>query len=435
MFEERHLAAGSFDVTISGEAPNEMRFPDWDVDTDHDYRLFSWLVITPSRIHDPGLTASSLWAASQFTGVVREFTVEMDGTVTLGGASIHVLLGNENGHGPSRNNVNGDGGAGTRKFSTDFWIAGTDGFFSTNNLRVNGLTAGTVYDDFTYTYGVFTIGGTPSGGIQDFSEYPVTATALRKELDALGYDHSVWRVNPDLTVDFGLETGSMYRQIPLAMVWDGPSGTEGSLALMRAESASYDVDGSDFATYSRFHYSSGWASTSQGTVFPGGVTNPAPLYYDIGGSNALRIDVNDGSEGMTSATEAQSERRLNQQEHGIKYDLSVQVESRPDLRNYVRAGDNISAWFPRMGILDTANQLVASGRVVHPMVFQCSGLRRPITKGMGVYVIDNFDQTVHDVSDYVIFEDGPTTIDIGKRYTKPRTWQRLVGGWNRKYRK
>lgn len=428
MFEERHDAAGSFDVTISGDAPDELRFPDWDVDTDHDYRLFSWLVITPSRIHDPGLTASTLWAASQFTGVVREFTVDMDGTVTLGGASLHVLLGNENGHGPSRNQVSVIGNL------SNLWAGGASQLFDTAKLRTNGLLAGTTYNDVgPYTW---TIEETPPLlGLETTPESTVTAQATRNKLAEQGVEEYTFRVNPDKTCDIGPTTSStMYRITPLAMVWDGPSSTEGTLATLRAESASYKVDATDFCTYSRFFYGSSYGSTSQGNTFPGGVTNPAPSYYDIGGSNGLRIDCVDGSTSVTSATEAAAQRRINQQEYGLKYDLDVQVESRPDLRNYLRAGDNVDVYLPRMGLIDTANQVVASGRPTSPVRFQCLGLRRPITKGMGVYVIDNFDQAVHDVSDYVIYEDGPTTLDIGKKYARPRTWKFVIQGrvWRKK---
>lgn len=428
MFEERYQGAGVFELHLSPSAPDAVRFPEWSVSDDHDHRLWSWIVITPNRLPVDGLSANTVFGASQFTGAIRSFDVDLDGAVTLAGPSISVLLGDENGIGPSREVVWGDGSAGTRTFSVDFWTEGPNALFASANRRVNGLRRGTVFDDFTYTRLAFGLRGRPeSSGIRKFADYPVTSTALRTELERINQEAQTVRVNPDRTVDIGLPTGSMFRQTPRALVWDGPSMTDGDIAVLRATELTYHVDADSFATYSRYHYNTGFSDVTEGSTFPGGATNPSPPYKDIAGSNTLRMDVNDGSESITTAADALSERRLNQERHALTHEIVCRVESRPDLRRFLRAGDMVWISAPRMGILDVTDQVVAGGKTLNPRRFRCIGLRRPITSGMGVYIIGNFTQTVVDASDWVQWEDGPTTIEVGKPAGKARTLRDLVG--------
>lgn len=87
-----------------------------------------------------------------------------------------------------------------------------------------------------------------------------------------------------------------------------------------------------------------------------------------------------------------------------------------DVAGELGVGDLVSLHDPQNGIEDlAADPIFFRGQVIHPVTVRCHGITWPVRRGMGVALRAQSGATVTwtDLSDYVEFEDGDATIEIG----------------------
>jgi hypothetical protein len=80
-------------------------------------------------------------------------------------------------------------------------------------------------------------------------------------------------------------------------------------------------------------------------------------------------------------------------------------------------GESIWVYDPTVGLEDTSNEVRVGGEILHPAEVDLYGIVWPVVQDMGVYVVyydqSTTDLDVIDLTPYVAYEDGPTTLDVG----------------------
>ena len=80
-------------------------------------------------------------------------------------------------------------------------------------------------------------------------------------------------------------------------------------------------------------------------------------------------------------------------------------------------GESIWVYDPTVGLEDTTNEVRVGGEILHPAEVDLYAITWPVVQDMGVYVVyynqSTTDLDVIDLTPYVAYEDGPTTLDVG----------------------
>jgi hypothetical protein len=80
----------------------------------------------------------------------------------------------------------------------------------------------------------------------------------------------------------------------------------------------------------------------------------------------------------------------------------------------VKPGDYVYVFDQRADLYDTANQITWRGRLIQPIKLRCKEYTWPIARGMGIYARKaGATPTYTDLTDYVEYETGDTTWQIG----------------------
>jgi hypothetical protein len=86
--------------------------------------------------------------------------------------------------------------------------------------------------------------------------------------------------------------------------------------------------------------------------------------------------------------------------------------------NHLIPGEPVWVYEPRVGLVDTSNEIHVGGEVIHPVSVDLHAVTWPVVKGMGKYLV-YWDQTAGelahiDITDVVVPEDGnETVLDVG----------------------
>lgn len=114
-----------------------------------------------------------------------------------------------------------------------------------------------------------------------------------------------------------------------------------------------------------------------------------------------------------------------------------------DIGRDVEPGDQLWAYDPDVDLYDTANQVDFRGRTIFPVKLKAYATTWPVRQGMGVYLIT--PDGVVDLTEWVVFEDGATSVEVGasaRRLTsdsgssrkdlRPGPWQTptFENGWS-----
>jgi hypothetical protein len=88
-----------------------------------------------------------------------------------------------------------------------------------------------------------------------------------------------------------------------------------------------------------------------------------------------------------------------------------------DHGNHLIPGEPLWVYEPRVGLVDTDNEIHVGGEVIHPVAVALHTVTWPVVDGMGVYLVYH-DQTAGelahiDLSDVVVYEDQSTTLEVG----------------------
>jgi hypothetical protein len=88
-----------------------------------------------------------------------------------------------------------------------------------------------------------------------------------------------------------------------------------------------------------------------------------------------------------------------------------------DHGNHLIPGEPVWVYEPRVGLVDTSNEVHVGGEVIHPVSVPLHTVSWPVVDGMGVYVVYHdqaLGELAHlDLSDVVVYEDSATTLEVG----------------------
>lgn len=365
---------------------------------------YSTLILTPHHLHTSDVTSANLLDLAIYTGV---YLAQTDGRLNLEGAGLIWWLGQEN-----------DGG--DLYSGADFTSANLD-LEDQLDARIftsfaNGLTKGTVNADATLR----TIKG--EGG-----------TTRRQFLDTICalYPNGPyeWRVNTDGSVDVNLKATLYPTTTTPTVVLSQEGGRDGVVTGIRADLDLSDIDVTDYRTDIEVDWNEGANN--------GVASNTEPsTWVDFGGGNiVLRSEIshrprrnfrdrpNKWSDRVAAAHYAawvvNSQTQANQvatrhanQVASYATTLDATIDEYNPLR-FLTTGDTVYAYDQDLGLVDTANEVYYRGSAIHPKKLRVEAMSTPILDGYGVYV--DTDDGLVDLTPYVDFEEGETTLELGTK--------------------
>lgn len=263
-------------------------------------------------------------------------------------------------------------------------------------LLANGLTVGTV-----------------SGGSNISRTFPAFSVSRREALDACasagGWEY---RINPDGTVDAGT---NLFRTSPEVIVLKDPSGEVGDLRGLDGGIISQSLDVGNLTTK--------MAALTQGTgsaIKTGEATQSLNLRTRTGGTPDLTRVVDAPSDQATNAS-ALATNVLNLQGLQRSIDVSSTTHLLP---RFARPGDDVYIYDVPDGLVDESNAVPWGGGIISPVRVRYLGSSRPVESG-SVFIRPNAaSPTYIDVTPWVSWESGETTITVG-------TWNPPTGPANR----
>ena len=334
---------------------------------------FSLIVVTAGRMANPD--ASELLQASRWTGILRDRSEK--GTV-IGGPSIMAWMGDDDEKGPEvTETIDG----------TTSGLAMIQDLVSPNS-NLNGLYEGDL---------------SSLPGTTVWASKTATETS-RQFLDrlhvALGWHY---RVRPNLLLDVGETAEDLFRTdevfiSPRAPLFDL------ALRMVRGEVTVSATD-EDFATRITV-IDGGYSGSATGLV---AINNAR---FASGGEFWRRIFGNDlGSNAACAALAARE--LLGQFSSKRRIEVSIEMD---DPAAFIEPGDTVLVWDQIAGVRNSANEINAPGGVAYPLSASVSEMTWPVGPGKALYVIQNSDASVVDLTDVFVPETGMTKLAVGIRW-------------------
>lgn len=390
---EAIMSPGSWSITLSPDTPRLI------IDS---LQYFQHVVISTGR-HNPVIEGNNLFASGRYTGYITglDFQSLSQGRgPVISGDGLAGWLGNASKVGPviEGNNTPGSSANGAQFTSAAYATV-------VNTLRPSSINAGTVYSmptSATYTGGF--VWKLPSEALTSFATQ-VTQGPLPTQI-------AEWRVNNNCTLDFG-PVASLYRTTPTVAIVAKNSGVDMTVRGLTGV-ANLVEDVKDYTTRAVV------LTGGVGQTIAAGVANSS----DVGASNPY-TDFNGNPVKMTRLISASSVSSLNANQSAqaalIPYTTpadQVRLSSDEyDIKGDLNVGDYVWLFDPDAGFVDTNNEIVFRGQRINPTKQRLIQADWPVTSDMTVAYRDQTG-VWHDLTDYVMFEDGNST-------------QLTVGGYNR----
>lgn len=372
MIYERHMAAGSWDLTLADDTPDSV--------LDAASVPFSHVVVLPAWVPGGTLSDASMLEAARYCGVVLRPPRQRQ----IGGAGLAWWLGDPDGDGDN--------------LTTAVTLTASTFQAAVAALLPASLSSGSVE----------TAGGSMTGVWRWISR--------RDLLDAVcDFFGREWRVNPDFTVDAGTAT-YLFGSAPVALV--GPDVSGGDVLVPA-------IPGS---VMPRVDYSA-WRNTvtvlGRGGVGAATAAAYGTYYNGLGGAvnrRALLELPDTPAAGEAAVAQVRADELA---DPALAQSVEVSITSQ-DPRAHVRAGDAVWLYDPGNGIVDTDNQVEYRGRTVYPVESRVWGIRWPVTGSMGVYIRSHNGASASwtDLTRYVVLESGGS-LEVGPRRLAP-TGERLA---------
>ena len=390
---ETIMAPGSWSVTLSPNTPRSI------IDA---LAYYQHIVISTGR-HNPVLEGNGLFSSSRYTGYITglDFQSLSQGRgPVISGDGLAGWLGNASKVGPiiEGNNTPGSSANGYQFTSAAYATV-------VNTLRPVAIGAGTIYSmptSATYTGGF--VWKLPSEALTSFATQVTQGPADTQIAE--------WRVNSNCTLDFG-PIASLYRTVPTVAVVSKNAGVDMAVRGLSGV-AELIEDVKDYTTRAIV------LTGGEGQTIAAGVANSS----DVGASNPY-TDFFGNPVKMTRLISASSVSSLNANQSAqaalIPYTTpagQVRLSSDDyDIRGNLQVGDYVWLYDPDAGFVDSSNEIVFRGQRINPTRQRLIQADWPVTSDMTVAYRDQTG-TWHDLTDYVMFEDGNAT-------------QLTVGGYNR----
>lgn len=321
---------------------------------------FGHVFIFKSPVKTTQFTDANLRSMAHYAGILRE----RPDARTFGGPGMTAWLGDEDDKGDILET------AVTQSAATlQTWV---------NALRPSSLSAGTSLNSGSYT-GTF--------------QWITRRKALDAVCNALGYEY---RVNYDGTLDANT-VATLYGSAPTGFVTRRTEERSAYTGLL-ATSLEMGLDLNDYTTKVRTI-----AKTGLGTA-----SGAATSYKDINGNSVVitRVIETPEAEDANAAATALVNRFSSQRKSLV---MSTDTYA---IHGSVKVGESVYVYDPRSGLVDTANQVTFGGALMFPVSLRIYGMSWPIRQGMGV-AFRNGAGTWTDLTDWVQWETGDTTLDVG----------------------
>jgi hypothetical protein len=370
------MGDGSFTINLDPSTPRSIV---------EELQAFSTVCVVPGR--ETGLSRSEVLGLASYSGILRSRT---DNSCTLMGPSILAWLGDEDDKGPQV--------SGTYSASTSPQDLLTDIFA---DLNTNGITLGSIsgLPATAYAYVGWTTG------------YPYHT--LRWYFDlwhrVLGWDY---RVNPDGTFDMASD-GSLFTSTPTMLVvptWLAEAPTDVSYRCVAGRINNLASDDNYVTVLSLVPSDENYV----GTATVGSGTGPHNFANAEWGSWGRDVDTSQLFTSFTDSNAAADVELLANWSTENRVDIAVPLD---DPKAHVAPGDSIYVYDPLQGLqLPGVTEIDALGQPMFPIIVDVQQMTWPVCDGMGVYVIQNDSAEVVDLTDYVLFGRGDTTLQVGARW-------------------
>lgn len=367
---EKLMALGSWNLTLLEETPRDV------LDR---LQFFGHIALIPGRLN-PAEYGDSLLTMARYVGV---------------------LTGRDFDH--LRKVIDGQG--------MSVWLGDADGKGDVyeSPVAINGLTFPNAIRALLGS-GTAVVEGTLYSGIPGVYKGTHVWESRRKAISYVcSTMNAEWRVNGNATLDAG-PAASLFRATPDCVIirkrpnhaTDGHDltmkGLRGDMAL------AIDVD--DFTTRVVVIAEGEGSSTATGSA-----NNSANPFLDIRGNPVKRVRLISESGTTPGNADARAQLQLN------RY-LSTRNAMRLttddyDIRGAFNVGDWVWVYDPDAGLFDTGNEIVFRGERLNPVKLRMAGASWPVREGMTV-AYRHQDGTWLDLTAYVDFEGGETTVDVGE---------------------
>lgn len=376
---ETAQAVGAWSITLSPDTPRTI------IDA---LQYFQHIVIATGR-QDPRVAKNSLFSSGRYTGVITGLDFQSlsqgQGPV-ISGDGLATWLGTPNGVGPVIEN------------STIY----TSAAISTvvNALRPAAVGAGTNYSIAgSGTYSGTFVWKTPRDALTSLAQQVSTGPLPTQTVE--------WRVNNNCTLDFG-PVSSLYKTTPVVAIVAKNSGVDMSVRALPGV-AELIEDVKDYTTRVVVLASGSGTSTAVGAANDAdvGATNP---YTDFFG-NPVQMTrmVSASSVSSFNATAAAQSALIPYTVPANQIRLSSQEY---DIKGEVQVGDYVWLYDPDAGLVDFSNEVIFRGQRINPTKQRVIELTWPVVQGMSVAYRDKSGNW-YDLTDYVMFESGDTTVYVG----------------------
>lgn len=357
---------GSWTVQLSEETPKEI------LDR---LQYFGHIAIHTGRVN-PDEYGDNLLTQARYVGVLTKR--DSDQSTKLSGQSMELWLG--------------DGDDKGEVFESAISINGQS---FANSIRAL-LGSGTAVVEGT----LHSVAGTYSGRHQ----WESRRKAIRYVCQIFNAEY---RVNGNATLDAGTQA-QLYRAAPVcAIVRKGAEGRDLDLTGLPGDmELSRDVE--DFTTRVVL-----LAEGEGNTTATGSANISSNPYLDIRGNPIQRTRLISESATSTGNAQARAQLQLNRFT-GTRNALRLSTtEFNIDIDGAFRPGDMVWVYDPDAGLLDLNNEITFRGQRINPIALRTVEASWPITEGMTV-AYRHQDGSWIDLTDYVKFESGQTTIGVGE---------------------
>lgn len=401
-FTREHMGADDFQVSLAPDTPQSIL----DLTRPRTNGTAN-VVITPARFNPGDISDAALLDMACFVGVLLEKT---DGGLNLEGDGLHWYLGDED-----------DGG--NCFTGPDTPVAGVtiSDAISVVESGGNGLTKGTVNASGT-TRTLTLVDGT--------TMFAFLHAACRTFANP-DYEY---RINNDGSIDVNTRSTLFPTTTTPTVLLADQGGRDGAIVGLDADLEMPDDSIRDFRSHVEVNWNDG---TNNGTSSPGipAASNFVgfdgdPLIYRSSVQKSPRRSFREnphrgnrfnasryGVWAVTAQTQASNlAASIAAQAATAWYETSADIDEY-DPGRFVQPGDSVWVYDLELGLVDTANEVYYQGEALHPKKERVEAMTCPILDGYGVYLRlwDGAAFHYHDLSDFVMWEDGPTTLELGVR--------------------
>jgi hypothetical protein len=358
-------ALGNWTLTLREDTPRELR---------DRVKYLGHITVHTGRV-EPALVGDGLLGSSRYTGVLRGKS-EQDEGFTLTGCGMEFWLGDED----------------------------DKGTVIEDPVSFSGVTYTAAIQDLL-DLGSAVVAGTLHAQVGTFTntfQFMVLRKAIAYVASTGGHEY---RVNGDATLDYGA-VEELYVTDPKCFVVKRGAGVDMDLRALLGKS-DVDSDVEDFTTRVVLLAASTEAQVATGDADINPALNP---YKDLHGNPVQLTRM--VSESTTDATNADARAQLQLNRFSGTRDALTLSTTEYDINGSARVGDYLGVYNPDIGLYDLANEVPFRGGLLNPIHLRLIETTWPVSAGFMVAYRDP-DGAWLDLTDYVQFEGGQTTVKVG----------------------